>query len=103
MVDQVMAGVIIGEKTTGQSGGWWYTGEKHIKLICVAGKQPAMEHYNIYQIIFRSLQNIWIERLWRDVCKETLEMVRQIFFYLEEIGLLDMDSRIHHICLYLVF
>jgi len=103
MVGQVVAGVIMGEKTTGRSGGWWYTGEKHIELICVAGKQPAMEHYNIYQIIFRSLQNIRIERLWRDVRKDTLEMFRQIFFYLEEIGLLDMDSRIHHICLYLVF
>ncbi|KIM73958.1 hypothetical protein PILCRDRAFT_92798 [Piloderma croceum F 1598] len=32
----------------------------------------------------RSLQNIRIEWLWRDVCKDTLEMFRQIFFHLEE-------------------
>jgi hypothetical protein len=49
------------------------------------------------------LQNIRIERLWRDVRKDTLETFRQIFFHLEELGLLDMESNIHHVALYLVF
>jgi hypothetical protein len=30
-------------------------------------------------------------------------MFRQIFFHLEEIGLLDMENPIHRVCLYLVF
>jgi len=30
-------------------------------------------------------------------------MFRQIFFHLEEIGLLDMESTIHRVCLYLIF
>lgn len=50
-----------------------------------------------------SLHNIRIERLWRDVRKDSLESFRQVFMYLEETGLLVMDDPIHRICLYLVF
>ncbi|KAF8182195.1 hypothetical protein K438DRAFT_1600950 [Mycena galopus ATCC 62051] len=42
-------------------------------------------------------------RLWRDVRKDTLEAYRQIFMYLEEHGLLDMENSIQRSCLYLVF
>ncbi|KAK6981683.1 Integrase catalytic domain-containing protein [Favolaschia claudopus] len=51
----------------------------------------------------RSTQNIRMERNWRDVRKDTLEFFRQIFFYLEESALLDMENPIHRICLYIVF
>ncbi|KAF5340938.1 hypothetical protein D9611_006018 [Ephemerocybe angulata] len=51
----------------------------------------------------RSLNNIRIERLWRDVRKDSLEAFRRIFFHLEKLALLDPDSPIHLVCLYLVF
>ncbi|KAF7372481.1 Integrase catalytic domain-containing protein [Mycena venus] len=51
----------------------------------------------------RSTQNIRMERCWRDVRKDTLELFRQIFFYLEQAGLLDMENPIHRVCLYIVF
>ncbi|KAK7059560.1 hypothetical protein R3P38DRAFT_3522789 [Favolaschia claudopus] len=51
----------------------------------------------------RSRHNVRIERLWRDVRKDALETFRQIFDYLEQNGLLDMENPIHSACLYLVF
>ncbi|KAI1790623.1 hypothetical protein LXA43DRAFT_890572 [Ganoderma leucocontextum] len=42
-------------------------------------------------------------RLWRDVRKDCLEFFRQIFIYLEENGLLDMDVKAHRVCLFLVY
>jgi hypothetical protein len=71
----------------------------------VAGKCSflLLSLIGLFTILFRSLQNIRIERLWRDVRKDTLEIFRQIFFYLEEAGLLDMESTINRVCLYLVF
>jgi hypothetical protein len=54
-------------------------------------------------IWLRSLHNIRIERLWRDVRKDSLESYRQIFTYLSNSGLLDMENEIHRSCLFLVF
>ncbi|KAJ7673212.1 hypothetical protein DFH06DRAFT_58455 [Mycena polygramma] len=51
----------------------------------------------------RSTQNIRMERGWRDVRKDTLQFFRENFLHLEEIGLLDMESSIGHVCLYIVF
>ncbi|KAK7690570.1 hypothetical protein QCA50_005668 [Cerrena zonata] len=51
----------------------------------------------------RSLHNVRIERLWRDVRKDTLESFRQVFMYLEEIGSLDMENTIHRVCLFIVY
>lgn len=51
----------------------------------------------------RSIHNVRIERLWRDVRKDSLEFFRQIFLYLQEIELLDMEFEIHRVCLFLVF
>lgn len=53
--------------------------------------------------LHRSLHNIRIERLWRDVRKDTSEVFRQIFFSLEERGLLDQENQVHRLCLFLVF
>ncbi|KAJ7061727.1 hypothetical protein C8F01DRAFT_987120 [Mycena amicta] len=53
------------------------------------------------QIVSR--HNIRIERLWRDIRKDSLEAYRQIFSYLEKNELLDMENEIHRTCLYLVF
>ncbi|KAK7013506.1 Integrase catalytic domain-containing protein [Favolaschia claudopus] len=51
----------------------------------------------------RSTQNIRMERNWRDVRKDTLEFFREIFMYLQEINLLDMENPIHRVCLFVVF
>ncbi|EFI28269.1 hypothetical protein CC1G_14293 [Coprinopsis cinerea okayama7 len=51
----------------------------------------------------KSLNNIRMERGWRDVRKESLEFFRQIFMELEELGLLDPNNPIHLVCLYVVF
>ncbi|KAJ7048689.1 hypothetical protein C8F01DRAFT_1003888 [Mycena amicta] len=55
------------------------------------------------QITCSSRHNIRIERLWRDVRKDSLETYRQIFDYLEKNDLLDIENPIHRTCLYLVF
>ncbi|KAJ7804318.1 hypothetical protein B0H13DRAFT_1930848 [Mycena leptocephala] len=44
----------------------------------------------------RSRHNVRIERLWRDVRKDALETFRQIFDYLEQNELLDMENPIHN-------
>lgn len=44
-----------------------------------------------------------IEHLWRDVRKDTLKSFRQVFFHLEETGLLDVENAIHRVCLYIVY
>lgn len=54
-------------------------------------------------MLYRSLHNVRIERLWRDVRKDSLESFRQVFMRLEELELLDMDNAIHRICLFLVY
>ncbi|KAK7034254.1 hypothetical protein R3P38DRAFT_2772390 [Favolaschia claudopus] len=51
----------------------------------------------------RSTQNIRMERNWRDVRKDTLEFFREIFMYLVDINLLDMENPIHRVCLFVVF
>jgi hypothetical protein len=43
-----------------------------------------------------------MERNWRDVRKDTLQVFREIFIHLEELGLLEMDSPIDRVCLYIV-
>ena len=52
---------------------------------------------------YRSVNNIRIERVWRDIRKDTLEYFRQIFFELERLDLLDPSSPTHLVCLYLVY
>lgn len=56
-----------------------------------------------YIFSLRSIHNVRIERLWRDVRRDTLEFFRTIFLHLEEIGLLDMESEIHRVCLFLTY
>ncbi|KAF4615590.1 hypothetical protein D9613_012906 [Agrocybe pediades] len=51
----------------------------------------------------RSIHNVRIERLWRDVRRDTLEFFRTLFLHLESIGLLDMENPIQRICLFLTY
>lgn len=44
-----------------------------------------------------------MERAWRDIRKDCLELFRRIFLALEESGCLSMDIRIHRMALFLVF
>ncbi|KAJ7429696.1 hypothetical protein B0H11DRAFT_1766652 [Mycena galericulata] len=66
-------------------------------------RQLSALHYLFANLEDASTQNIRMERAWRDVRKDTLEVFRQIFMYLEESGLLDMENPVHRICLYIVF
>lgn len=54
-------------------------------------------------IAIRSVHNVRIEHLWRDVRRDSLEFFRQIFLLLEKEHLLDPDSHIHLVSLYLVY
>ena len=44
-----------------------------------------------------------MERNWRDVRRDTIQLFREIFQYLESTGLLDMGNMIERVCLFLVF
>jgi hypothetical protein len=50
-----------------------------------------------------STQNIRMERNWRGVRKDTIQVFHEIFEYLEKTQLLEMDNAIHRVCLFLVF
>ncbi|KAF5339993.1 hypothetical protein D9611_012376 [Ephemerocybe angulata] len=51
----------------------------------------------------RSVHNVRIERLWRDVRRDTLEFFRQLFSQLEKEELLDTDCKTHLTALFLVY
>ncbi|KAK4700188.1 hypothetical protein P7C70_g6059, partial [Phenoliferia sp. Uapishka_3] len=51
----------------------------------------------------RSIHNVRIERLWRDVRKDVTEKYRRIFALLEGLGVLRPDDRVHRAVLFLVF
>ncbi|THU77321.1 hypothetical protein K435DRAFT_878011 [Dendrothele bispora CBS 962.96] len=53
--------------------------------------------------MLRSTQNVRIERLWLDIHKDTLEVFRKIFQYLQDNELLEMESSVHRIALFVVF
>jgi len=80
------------------------TGEKHIERFCEGGKFILISLISrILKLCGSSIHNVRIERLWRDVRKDSLEAFRQVFIYLEELGLLDMEDPVHRTCLFLVF
>ncbi|KAJ7076552.1 hypothetical protein B0H15DRAFT_790469 [Mycena belliarum] len=66
-------------------------------------RQLSALHYVFANFDDHSTQNVRMERGWRDVRKDTLEFFRQIFFYLVESDLLDMEDPIHRVCLYIIF
>lgn len=51
----------------------------------------------------RSVHNQRIERLWRDVFSGCLIMYYNIFNYMEEAGILDIDDEVHLFCLHYTF
>ena len=51
----------------------------------------------------RSVHNSRIERLWRDVFQSCIILFYELFLYLEELGLLDVDNEIHIYCLHYVY
>jgi hypothetical protein len=68
------------------------------------GKDMCQCHRsNTESTLTRSVHNVRIERLWRDLRKDSFEGFRQVFMFLEDNELLDMDNSIHRICLFLVF
>ena len=51
----------------------------------------------------RSAHNQRIERLWRDVFSSYTILYYQLFRYLEDVNLLDIDNDLHLFCLHYVF
>lgn len=51
----------------------------------------------------RSVHNSRIERLWRDVFQSCIILFYELFKYLEEVGLLDVDNEIHMYSLHYVY
>ena len=51
----------------------------------------------------RSVHNQRIERLWRDVFSGCTILYYQVFCYLEEMSLLNIDNEVHLFCLHYIF
>ena len=51
----------------------------------------------------RSVHNQLIERHWRDVFENCTILFYNLFYYMEEIGILDPDNDIHIFCLHYIF
>ena len=51
----------------------------------------------------RSVHNQRIERLWRDVFSACLIMYYNIFYHMEEIGILDIEDEMNIFCLHYIF
>ena len=51
----------------------------------------------------RSVHNQRIERLWRDVFSSCTILYYQLFRYLEDVNLLNIDNDLHLFCLHYVF
>lgn len=86
-------------------GRWFITGGQHTGPIFEEGKPTTTSLLYCLELsaASRSVHNVRIERLWRDVRRDSLEFFRQIFLRLEAEHLLDPDSNIHLTALYLVY
>ena len=51
----------------------------------------------------RSVHNQRIERLWRDVFSGCTILYYQLFQYMEEIGVLNVDNEVHMFCLHYIY
>ena len=51
----------------------------------------------------KSVHNQHIERLWRDVFQQCTVRYYRLFYYMEDMGLLNVDDEFHLFCLHYVF
>ena len=51
----------------------------------------------------RSVHNQRIERLWQDVFQQCIVLYYHLFYYMESIGLLNVDNECHLYCLHYVY
>ena len=51
----------------------------------------------------KSVHNQHIERLWRDVFQQCTVLYYRLFYYMEDMGLLNVDDEFHLFCLHYVF
>ena len=54
-------------------------------------------------IVGKSVHNQRVERMWRDVYQGVLGLFHDIFYYMEEINILDPDDDIDIFCLHYVY
>ena len=54
-------------------------------------------------LVGKSVHNQRIERLWRDVYQGVVGLYYALFYYLEEINILDPDNDMHLFCLHYIF
>jgi hypothetical protein len=87
--------VILGERTMTLKGKWLLAGVLLIEHFYEGSEFELFVLILSTQRVYSSLHNVCLECLWRDVYKDSLEAFRQIFMYLEEVDLLDMDNPVH--------
>lgn len=54
-------------------------------------------------LVGKSVNNQWVERLWRDVYQGVIGLYYALFHYLEETNILDPDNDIHLFCIHYIF
>ena len=51
----------------------------------------------------RSVHNTRIERLWRDLFHSCTQLYYNLFYYMEQLHILDLDDEVHLFCLHYIF
>ncbi|KAJ7067739.1 hypothetical protein B0H15DRAFT_794090 [Mycena belliarum] len=67
--------------------------------------ERALRQLHAIHYVLTHIEDSWLEpgEIDKDVRKDTLQVFREIFAYLVETGLLDMESAIDRVCLYIVY
>ncbi len=65
--------------------------------------QIMLRFWGVGHITGRSTRNQRIERLWRDVFENSLRVFYDLFYMLEDSGVLDPDNELHLLALHFVF
>lgn len=79
-------------------------GDRGVENVLVADYMIAQQGAGRASFICgQSVHNQRIERLWRDVFNACTMLYYQLFYYMEEIGILNIENEIQLFCLHYVF